>query len=125
MLAICKRELSSIFHSVIGYVFIAVILFFCGIYFTAYNLGSGAPYFAYTLSSIIFIILLMTPILTMRIMTEDKKQNTDQLLYTAPISVTRVIIGKYLSLLITFLIPVAIFCFYPLIMSMYGTIGFL
>ena len=125
MLAIYKRELRSIFHSVIGYVFMAVIMFFTGLYFMAVNLGSGHPYFSYTLSSIVFITMLVIPILTMRIMTEDKKQNTDQLLYTAPISIGRIIIGKYLSLLTTFLIPLALMCFYPLIMMTFGSVPML
>lgn len=122
MLAIYKRELRSIFHSVIGYVFMAVIMFFTGLYFLAVNLGSGYPYFAYTLSSIVFITMLVIPILTMRIMTEDKKQNTDQLLYTAPVSIGKIIVGKYLSLLTTFLIPLAIMCLYPLILLTFGSV---
>ncbi len=125
MTAIYKRELCSIFHSVIGYVFMAVIMFFTGLYFLAVNLGSGYPYFAYTLSSIVFITMLVIPILTMRIMTEDKKQNTDQLLYTAPVSIGRIIIGKYLSLLTTFLVPLAIMCLYPLILLTFGSVPML
>lgn len=125
MLAIYKRELRSIFHSVIGYVFMAVIMFFTGLYFLAVNLGSGYPYFAYTLSSIVFITMLVIPILTMRIMTEDRKQNTDQLLYTAPVSIGKIIIGKYLSLLTTFLVPLAIMCLYPLILLTFGSVPML
>lgn len=125
MTAVYKRELHALFHSVIGYVFMAVILFFTGLYFFAFNLTNGYPYFAYTLSSVVFVTLLMTPVLTMRIMTEDKKQNTDQLLYTAPVSLPRIIIGKYLSLLTTFLIPMAIVSLYPLILSAYGNIAYL
>lgn len=125
MRAIYKRELHTIFHSVIGYVFMAVILFFTGLYFFAFNLTNGYPYFAYTLSSIVFVTLLMTPVLTMRIMTEDKKQNTDQLLYTAPVALPKIIIGKYLSLLTTFLIPMAIISLYPLILSFYGDVAYL
>ena len=125
MLAIYKRELHSIFHSVIGYVFMAVIMFFTGLYFLAVNLGSGYPYFAYTLSSIVFITMLVIPILTMRIMTEDKKQNTDQLLYTAPVSIVKILVGKYLSLLTTFLVPLAIMCLYPLILMTFGSVPLL
>lgn len=125
MFAVYKRELGSIFHSVIGYVFMAVIMFFTGLYFLAVNLGSGYPYFAYTLSSIVFITMLMIPILTMRIMTEDKKQNTDQLLYTAPVSIGRIIIGKYLSLLTTFLVPLALMCLYPLVLLTFGSVPLL
>lgn len=125
MIAVYKRELHAIFHSVIGYVFMAVILFFTGLYFMAFNLTNGYPYFAYTLSSVVFVTLLMTPVLTMRIMTEDKKQNTDQLLYTSPVSLPRIIIGKYLSLLTTFLIPMAVISLYPLILSAYGNVAYL
>jgi len=125
MIAVYKRELHSIFHSVIGYVYMAVILFFIGLFYLSNNLVGGSSYFSATLSGLISILLLVTPILTMRIMTEDKKQNTDLLLYTSPVSISKILIGKYLSLLTTFLLPMAIISLYPLIMSIYGKVGFL
>ena len=70
----------------VGYVFIAFILLILGIYFTAYNLQYGSPDFGVTLSSVTFLFLIITPVLTMRILAEEKKNRTDQLLLTAPIA---------------------------------------
>ncbi len=108
----------------IGWVFMAVILFFGGLYFSAYNLGQGYPYFAYALSSILFVLLVVVPVLTMRIMAEDKRQNTDQLLYTAPVPAYQIILGKYLSLVTTFLFPVLIMGIYPLALGLMGEVPY-
>ena len=72
MLAIYKRELKSYFRSFIGFLFIAVTLFFLGLYFSVYNLMNGYPYFAYVVSSVTFLFMLTVPILTMRILAEEK-----------------------------------------------------
>ena len=95
-----------------------------GIYFTAYNLNYGYPLFSYTLSSITFLFLIVSPILAMRTLAEERKQKTDQLLLTAPVTVWQIVLGKYLALIVTFLLPVVILCFYPLIMAQYGSIAF-
>ena len=76
MRAIYKRELRSYFHSMIGYVFIAFLVAYTGIYFLAYNLNYGYPYFSYVLSGILFVYLVAIPILTMRCFAEDKKNST-------------------------------------------------
>ena len=83
MLAIYKRELKSYFRSFIGFLFIAVTLFFLGLYFSVYNLMNGYPYFAYVVSSVTFLFMLTVPILTMRILAEEKRSKTDQLILTA------------------------------------------
>ena len=74
MLAIYKRELKSYFRSFIGFLFIAVTLFFLGLYFSVYNLMNGYPYFAYVVSSVTFLFMLTVPILTMRILAEEKSK---------------------------------------------------
>ena len=66
MKAIYKREVASYFNTVIGFVFIAILVGFIGIYFLAYNLAGGYPYFSYSLGSVLFIFMLAIPILTMR-----------------------------------------------------------
>jgi len=124
MIAIYKKELRTYLTSMIGYVFIAFILVIIGIFFTAYNLQYGYPLFAYTLSSVTIIFLITVPLLTMRIIAEETKQKTDQLLYTAPVSVGKIILGKYLALLTVFLIPIFIICLYPLILAQFGTVAF-
>ncbi len=121
MRAIYKRELASYFHSMIGYVFIAFILAVTGIYFMAYNLNYGYPVFSYVLSSLLFILLIAIPLLTMKSFSEDRKNKTDQLLLTAPVTLGQIVLGKYLALLTIYLIPNVIFCIYPLVIKMQGT----
>lgn len=108
----------------IGWVFGAFLLLMAGIYFTAYNLNYGYSLFSYTLSSITFLFLIVSPILAMRTLAEERKQKTDQLLLTAPVTVWQIVLGKYMALIVTFLLPVVILCFYPLIMAQYGSIAF-
>jgi ABC-2 type transport system permease protein len=122
MFAIYKRELKAYFRSFIGLLFIAVTLFFVSLYFTVNNLLYGYPYFSYAVGSIIFIFLITVPILSMRIMAEEKRSKTDQMILTAPVTVGDIIVGKYLALLTIFLIPTVVICAYPLIMSKFGTV---
>lgn len=120
--AIYRKEVKGFLTSMVGYVFMAFLLAVVGIYFTAYNLQSAYPKFAYTLSSVVFVFLLAVPILTMRVLAEEQKQKTDQLLLTAPVSVMDIVLGKFLALVTLYLIPCVILMFYPLIMAQFGTI---
>lgn len=124
MLAIYKKELRSYFNSMMGYVFIAFFLVIIGVWFFFENLLYGYSNFEYTLASINFIFILLVPLLTMRLMAEENKQKTDQLLYTAPVTATGIVIGKFLAVFTIFGIVMAITCFYPLILSMYGDVQF-
>lgn len=121
MKAIYKRELKSYFQSMVGYAFIAFLMLFTGIYFTAYNLNSGYPYFGYALSGSMFIFLVAVPILTMRSFAEERKSKTDQLLLTAPVSVTEIVLGKYLAMVTVYAIPCLVYCLYPLAIKAQGT----
>ena len=87
-----------------------------------YNIQASVSNFEYVLSfsSIIFVIIV--PILTMRVIAEERKQKTDQLLYSLPLNTFDVVMGKYLALLVVFLIPLAIICLYPLIFSQFGDV---
>lgn len=120
MFAIYKRELKSYFQSFIGFLFVAVVLFFMGLYFSVYNMLSGNPYFSYVVSSSTFLLLIAVPILTMRILADERRSKTDQLILTAPVSVGGIVMGKFLALLTIFAIPMAITCTYPFIMAQYG-----
>ncbi len=122
MIAIYKRELFSYFRNMTGPIFAAVNLLFLGIYFTAYHLSFGYPYIAYTVQSSLFIFLMVTPILTMKSLAEERRQKTDQLLLTAPVSIGKIVVGKYLAMLTVFMIPVALVCLYPLFLSHYGSV---
>ena len=117
MLAIYKRELKSYLTSMVGYLFMFFVLLIAGIYFSAYQLSAAYPKFEYTLNAMTFVFLIAVPILTMRVLAEERKQKTDQLLLTSPVSVSGIVMGKYLALVTIYAIPIAVLATYPLIMS--------
>ena len=121
MKAIYKRELKSYFQSMTGYVLTAFMVIFTGIYFMAYNLNSGYPYFSYVLLSINYILIVAVPLLTMRSFAEERKSRTDQMLFTAPVHLWEVVLGKYLAMITVFAVPCVIFCTFPLIIKSFGT----
>ena len=121
MTAIYKREVASYFNSMTGWLFTAVLTVFIGIYFFVYNLFNGYPYFSMSLSFTLFVFMVVVPILTMRSMAEERRSRTDQLLLTAPVSVTGVVMGKYLAMLTVFALPTAIACLCPLIIALNGS----
>lgn len=121
MLAIYKREFKSHFQSMVGCVFVAFLVAFTGIYFTAYNLNAGYPYFSYTLSGSLIVFIVGIPLITMRSFAEERKNKTDQLLLTAPVSLTKIVLGKYLAMISVVAIPNLIFCLFPLLIKMNGT----
>ncbi|MCC8017302.1 MAG: ABC transporter permease, partial [Lachnospiraceae bacterium] len=108
MLAIFEHELTMYYHSIRTYVFGAFLLVFTGIGTLMYNINASIANFEYVLSFISITFIILVPILTMRIMTEERSQKTDQLLFSLPISTTEIVIGKFLSMMIVFLIPMAI-----------------
>ena len=120
MRAVFRHELSSYFTGLSGYVFGAFLLLFAGIYTMAYNIKNALSNFEYVLSGMSFIFLIIVPILTMRVLAEEKRQKTDQLLYSLPLTMTQVVMGKYAAMLVMLLVPLAIISIYPLILSVYG-----
>ena len=124
MLAVFKREFKSYFTSMTGYLFMAFIIFFVGLYFVGYNLTNGYPKFSYALYSLNFVFMIAVPILTMRVFAEDRKNRTDQLLFTAPVPMTAIVLGKYFAMLAVFGIVCLLCAICPLLLSMYGTISF-
>ena len=125
MLAIYKREVRSYFNSMIGCVFAAFLTIIGGIYFMVYNLYSGYPFFAYSLAGVIFMLLISVPVLSMKSFAEDRKNKTDQLLLTSPVSLVEIVLGKYLAMVTVFAIPCVIYCIFPLIIKLQGTAHFL
>ena len=123
MKAVFRHELSSYFTGMTGYVFGAFLLLFAGIYTMAVNLNAGLSNFEYVLSNLSFIFLIIVPILTMRVIAEERRQRTDQLLYSLPLSMTGVALGKYAALLVVFLVPTGIICLYPLVLSAFGSVS--
>ena len=124
MIAVFKRELSAYYKGMVGYLFAAFLLLFAGIYVTGLNLSGTYANFEYALDSMAFIYLIAVPILTMRSVAEEKRQKTDQLLYSLPIPLGRVILGKYLAMVCVLLLPIGVMALYPLILSRFGAVAF-
>lgn len=124
MLAIYKKELRSYFTSMIGYVFISIFLIIFGIFFYMNNLLTTTANFEYTVANASFLFVLLVPLLTMRLMAEENKQKTDQLLLTSPITAGDIIFGKFLAVFTILAIVIAVISTYPLIMTRYGNVPF-
>ena len=122
MIAVLKHELSNYFHSLTAYIFGAFLLAFVGIGAMIYNIQQAVANFEYVLSFVCLVFVVIVPVLTMRVIAEERKQKTDQLLYSLPITTTQVVIGKYLALLVIYLIPLCIISVYPLIFAQYGEV---
>ena len=120
MIAIFKREFKSYYSGMMGWLLTGVMLLFGGLYFTAANLQGGYTNFTISLYCFVIVLLIFIPLLCMRSFAEEKRSKTDQLLLTSPVSVSGIVMGKYLALLAMFAVPVAIFSLYPLIMLMLG-----
>lgn len=121
MMAIYKRELKGYFHTMIGYVIIAFLIAFSGIYFMAYNLSFGYPYFSYVLSGVTFVYLIVVPMITMRSFAEERKNRTDQLLLTSPVSLFQIVMGKYLAMITIIAISCIVYLIFPLMIKAQGT----
>lgn len=122
MIAVLKHELRSYFHSLTAYVFGAFLLAFVGIGAMLYNIQAAVSNFEYVLSFGSLVFVGIVPVLTMRVIAEERRQKTDQLLYSLPITTLQVIVGKYLALLAIYLIPLAIISVYPLIFAQFGDV---
>ena len=119
------KELKSAFNNMTAAIYLALILVFTGIFTTVYNLMVGYPTFEYALFQTVLIFLIAVPILTMRSFADEKAMKTDTLLYSLPVGMTKIVIGKYLALISINAIAVFIVSFYPIIFSFYGKINFL
>lgn len=122
MTAVLKHELRSYFHSLTAYLFCAFLLVFVGVGAMLYNIQSAVANFEYVLQFVCIGMVVIVPVLSMRVIAEEKKQKTDQLLYALPLKTTSIIMGKYLALLVIFLIPMCIISVYPLIFAQFGEV---
>lgn len=122
MTAVYKHEFKNLSHSLASYVCGAFLLVFIGLGAMIYNIQEAVSNFEYVLgfSSLAFAVII--PLLTMRVLSEERKQKTDILLYSLPITTTQVIVGKYLALLSVYAIPVSIILIYPLVFAQYGNV---
>lgn len=122
MSAVFRHELRSYFHSLTAYVFGAFLLAVVGLGSVLYNLQAAVSNFEFVLSFASIIFVVIVPILTMRTLAEERRQRTDQLLYSLPITTTQVVLGKYFALLVVYLIPLAVVSLYPLLFSQFGDV---
>ena len=119
MSAIIKRELSSYFNSAIGYIVLAVFTFFSGLFFYLYCLLSNTASMSYVFLSMLMIVILVIPIITMRSFSEERRQKTDQALLTAPVSLTEMVLGKFFGAFALYCICNSIYILYVFILACY------
>ena len=124
MIAVWKHELKNYFHSLTAYIFGAFLLAFIGLGALRYNIQAAVSNFEFVLSYGCLIFVVIVPILTMRVIAEERRQKTDQLLYSLPIRLSSVVMGKYLAMLTVLAVPTLILCLYPLVLSQFGTINY-
>jgi len=120
MLAIFKREVKAYFYSPIAYALIGFFTFMSGIFFFIVNVFGGDGDFLIGLNNLSLVLLIIVPILTMRIMAEDRKNNTEVLLMTSPTSLWRIVTGKFLSAFFVFFVMTVCSFIFPITIFIYG-----
>ena len=125
MAAIFKREARAYYTGMVGYVTAAVSLFFLGLYFTNQNLMNASPDFASVLYTITVVLLFLLPAISMRSFAEDRRNKTDQLLLTSPVSIPAIVLGKFLAECVVFAAPMAVALVLPLILTAFGSVSLL
>jgi len=123
MAAIFKRETRAYYTGMIGYVTAAVSLFFLGLYFTNRNLMYASSDFASVLYTTTMILLFLLPAVSMRSFAEDRRNKTDQLLLTSPVSIPAIVLGKFLAEFVVFAAPMAVALIMPLILMAFGNVS--
>ena len=120
MFAIFKRELKSYFYSPIAYALIGLYIILSSVFFLLMNLNSLYADFTGNLSTMGFLLIFIIPILTMKMLAEDRRNGTEVLLATSPASLTDIVVGKYLASLCVFLVMTVLTFVYPIILSIFG-----
>ena len=125
MFAIFKRELKAYFTSPLGYVFLAIFYAFSGLFFYIFSLSVGSTDISSVFLMMFMVLMVFVPLLTMRLLSEDKKQKTDQLILTAPVSLLSIVMGKFLAAYAIFAIGVAVMPVYGFVMSTFAMVSWL
>ena len=115
--AIFKREFKSFFTSPVGYVLLAVMTCACGFFFFVFNIFAGSPDLSYVFGNLFTVVLLILPILTMRLFSDEKRQKTDQALLTSPCSLTGIVLGKFFAALLMFVLSLAILLVFAVVIA--------
>lgn len=122
MTAVLKHELRGYAHSLSSYLFCAFLLLFVGVGALLYNIQSAVANFEYVLEFVCIGLTVIIPVLTMRVIAEERRARTDQLLYSLPLTTAQIVAGKYLALLAVYLVPLCVVALYPLIFAQYGDV---
>ena len=122
MSAVFRHELRNDFHALTTYLFGACLLAFIGLWAMMYNIQASVSNFEFVLADSCLIFAVIVPILTMRTVAEERRQKTDQLLYSLPITTLQVVLGKFLALIAVFAVPLGIIAVYPLIFARFGEV---
>ncbi|MCL2572088.1 MAG: ABC transporter permease [Defluviitaleaceae bacterium] len=120
MIPIYKKEMRTYFTQMMGYLFLAFMILLIGLFFTIMNLMFRDANFQSVLSNTTMFFLFLVPILTMRLFSEEARHKTDQLLYTSPLSVTQIVLGKFLAAFTLFAIATAITVSFPLMLNIFA-----
>ncbi|HHY24556.1 MAG TPA: ABC transporter permease [Clostridiaceae bacterium] len=119
MRAIFWKEVKSYFYSPVAYVLIGMFTLISSIFFWP-NLLSMSGEFNNNLATMGYILIFLVPILTMRILAEDRKNGTEVLLLTSPVNLAGIVLGKYFAAVFVFLIMVLVSFIYPIILCAFG-----
>ena len=122
MITVFKREFLAYFRTPVGYVFLGVFSALAGVVFYLGNLTTLSGELLIFLSQLTLLIMLLTPVLTMRLLCEERQRRTDQLLLTCPVSLTRIVLGKYLAAAAVLMIAIALTNVCVLVIALYGTV---
>ncbi len=122
MTAILKKELKNYFHTVIGWGFLGFFVLITGYFFVGQNIVTGDMNYNNTLAGSLSMFMILMPVLTMRLFSEERKQKTDQLLYCSPVSVRKIVTGKFLSAVILFMLGILITLVFPFMLNGYGNV---
>jgi len=120
VLAIVKREFRAYFRTPLGYVFVSAFFFFSGYYFYTYNIYGNTTNMSRLFELLFPVVLFLVPVLTMRLISEEKRSGTDQLLLTAPLSRGAIVLGKYVAASLVFLIAISATMLQALVMALYA-----
>lgn len=118
--AIFRREMLAYFTTPIGYIFLALFYAGAGLFFNISALQSGSTNMAALFTLLIFVLLVAIPILTMRTLSEEKNQKTDQCLLTSPVSLGGLVIGKFLAALLIYIMAISITLVYAVVVSAFA-----
>ena len=125
MSAIFKREVKAYFNSLIGYIFLGAFFAASGVLFSITSLQYGSADMSSMFFMLFFVLLVLIPLLTMRTLSEDKRAKTDQCLLTAPVSMTGLVLGKYLAAFLIYAIGVAMTLIYAVVVSFFVAVSWM